>query len=147
MTAPNLTNRFLLELGDGGDPETFGFPCGAQTRSFTITNNLDEATVMDCDDPLDTQAAIVRSLISSDTGASISGRVSKEYLSAWIAFAGQTTPKNVRATFDEAGADGGGYWTIPMFLQSFEISSEGQTTATFTASLVGAGARAWTAAA
>ena len=144
MAAPTVTNRLLLELGDGGDPETFGFPCGANTRDFNITNNFDEVTAMDCDTPLDTQASIIRSLTSSDTGASISGVISKEYLTEWRAFADATTAKNVRITFDEAAADGGGNWTVPMYLQNFRTGAQGLSTATFEATLVGAGARVWT---
>lgn len=147
MADPTLTGKFLIQLGDGGSPsETFAYPCGALARSVTLTNNTGETVVMDCTDPLATTAAIKRWTESQDTQLTISGRVATESLSAWRAWADGGAAKNIRAFIDEAGAAGGGYWALPAILQSFQISVEGKATATFEATIVAAGRRAWTAA-
>jgi hypothetical protein len=143
MAQPTLTNRFLILLGDGAEPEEFAFPCGARTRNFTITNNMDEQVVMDCDAPLDTLASIVRSPISQDVSMSIAGIVSIEAWPMWRAFSMSTLPRNVRIALDEPLARGGGHFTLPAFLQSMEFGGETTSTATFTANLVGAGQLVW----
>ena len=148
MAAPDLSRNFLVMLGDGGDPtETFAFPCGANARSVTLKNILGEDVVLDCDDPLGAPAAIQRFLESQDTILSLSGRVAKgDSLSMWRAWADEGTEKNIRIMFDETAADGGGYYTLPAFLESVEWGSEGKSTATFSASIMGSGPRVWTAA-
>ena len=147
MADPTLTGKFLILLGDGGSPsETFGFPCGALARSVTLTNNTGETVVMDCTDPLGTVAAIQRWTESQDTQLAISGRVATQSLATWRAWADSGAAKNIRAQIAESGANGGGSWALPAILSSFQISTEGKATATFEATIVAAGRRAWTAA-
>lgn len=146
MAAPDLSRRFLILLGDGSDPETFAFPCGANARSVTFTNNLGEETVLDCDDPLGELAAIQRWIESQDTSLTISGRVAKGSIDVWRDWVDGGTEKNIRIQFDEAAADGGGYYTVAAYLQQLEWGSEGKGTATFTATIMGSGPRVWTAA-
>ncbi len=147
MAAPDLTRKFIIMLGDGGDPtETFAFPCGANARSVTLKNNLGEDVVLDCDDPLGAPAAIQRFLESQDTTMSISGRVAKgDSLAIWRAWADDGTEKNIRILFDEAAVDGGGYYTVPAYLDTLEWGADGKSTATFSASIMGSGPRVWTA--
>lgn len=144
MAAPTLTSKFLVLLGDGATPEVFGWPCGANTRSVTFTNNTGEVVTLDCDDPAGESAAIQRWVESQDTSMSISGRVALSALPMWRAWADGATVKNIRAVVDEPAASGGGYWGFPAILTSFEIAAEDKGTATFTASIVGAGLRVWT---
>jgi len=148
MTAPNLTSKMLILLGDGASPEVFGQPCGAKTRDLTLTNNLGEDTVLDCDDPLNTPAVIIRHLESQDFALSIAGMVAKgASLIAWRGWADGGTAKNIRAQIDEAGADGGGYWAVSAFLGQFQLTGELKQNITFTATISGSGARTWTDAA
>lgn len=147
MAAPDLSRRFLILLGDGASPETFAFPCGANARSVTFTNNLGEETVLDCADPLGELAAIQRWIESQDTQLSISGRVAKGHIEVWRDWVDDGVEKNVRIQFDESGANGGGYYTVAAYLQQLEWGSEGKGTATFTATIMGSGPRVWTDAA
>lgn len=147
MGAPNLSRRFLILLGDGASPETFAFPCGANARSVTFTNNLGEETVLDCDDPLGELAAIQRWIESQDTSLEISGRVAKGSIQVWRDWVDGGSEKNIRIQFDEAAADGGGYYTVAAYLQQLQWGSEGKGTATFTATIMGSGSRVWTPAA
>lgn len=150
MADPTLTGRLLILLGNGATPtEAFAWPCGANARNVTFTNNLGEEVLLDCADPLDGGAWVQRWLESQDTQLTISGRLAKEHLATWRAWADGGTRKNVRIQIDESGANGGGYWTLPAFLSQFEMGREGsgQGSATFTATIMGAGERIWTAAA
>ena len=147
MAPPKLTRAFLILLGDGAEPETFAFPCGANARSVTFKNNLGEETVLDCDDPLGAPAAIQRWLESQDTTMSITGRVAKgDSLAAWRAWSDDGVERNIRIMIDEPAVDGGGYYTVPAYLETLEMSSEGKGTVAFTASIMGSGTRVWTAA-
>jgi len=146
MAQPTLSNSFIITLGDGGDPETFAFPCGANARSVTLSNNLGEEVTLDCTDPVGAPAAIQRWLESQDTSISISGRVSTEGFATWRAWADDGGTKNIRIEALNTSALGGGHWELPAICQSLEISAEGSSTAAFSADIVGAGARTWTAA-
>lgn len=149
MAEPTLTGRLLITIGDGATPEVFAFPCGANARSVTFTNTLGEEVILDCDDPLDGGSWTSRWLESQDTQLTISGRLATESVAMWRGWADSGDRKNVRIELDEAAADGGGHWTLPAFLQSMEWAREGAGvggSATFTATIVGAGKRVWTAA-
>lgn len=147
MAAPSTSNKLLVYLGDGETSETFAHPCGANANSVTLTNNTGEAEVLDCTDPTEGNATLVRWATTQDTSMNVTGVVAKESFATWRAWADGQTVKNVRVMFDEALASGGGYWTIPAILTTFEMGREGKGTISFTASIVAAGARVWTAAA
>ncbi|TMV07315.1 phage tail tube protein [Arenibacterium halophilum] len=144
MAAPQLTRSFLILLGDGGDPETFAFPCGSNARSVTLTNNLGEETVLDCEDPLGELAAIQRWIESQDTQVSISGRVAKGSITEWREWVDSGDERNIRIQYDEPSGDGGGYYTLAAYLQQLEWGSEGKGTVTVSATIMGSGPRVWT---
>lgn len=147
MGTGNQTTRLVIQLGDGGDPETFAHTCGANTFGVTLTNNLGENTVLDCDDPLDVPAAIARHLESQDTAATISGMVTTEAWPTWRTWADNGSEKNIKIFLDESAANNGGNWTLPAYLGSLELGKEGSGKVTFTATISGAGKRSWTDAA
>ena len=147
MAAPKTTHKLLVKLGDGGDPETFGHVCGANSRDISFTNSFDETALLDCDDPLNAAIAVQRSLESQDTQVTLSGRIAKTSLATWRGWADAGDTKNVQILIDEAGADGGGDWTVPAVLSEFNMTVEGKKTIEFTATIMGTGPRVWTAAA
>ncbi len=145
MPTGNQTTRLVIQLGDGGSPtETFGFTCGARTFGITLTNNLGENSALDCDNPLDVPASIVRHLETQDTSVTISGMVTTEAWPTWREWADSAVEKNIRIILDESAANNGGYWELPAYCQNFEIDKEGSAKATFTATISGAGQRVWT---
>ena len=147
MPDPVLSNKLTILLGDGGGTEVFSWPCGATSRSVTFTNNTGEQVVMDCTDPLGLPAAIVRWTESQDTSISIAGRIDRASLAGWRAWNDTGNVRNIRVNFGETGANGGGYYQLPAIIQSFELGAEDKGMVTFTASIMGAGRRVWTAAA
>lgn len=145
MGTGKQTTRLIIQLGDGETPaEGFAHTCGANTFGITLTNNLGENVVLDCDDPLDVPAAIVRHLESQDTSATISGMVTTEAWPVWRAWADGGNEKNIKLLLDEAAADNGGFWTLPAYLAGLELGKESSSKATFSATISGAGQRVWT---
>ncbi|TPW28610.1 hypothetical protein FJU08_17560 [Martelella alba] len=147
MATGKQTNRLVIQLGDGGDPETFAYTCGANTFGVTLTNNLGENTVLDCENPLDLPATIIRHLESQDTSCTISGMVTASAWPVWRQWADDGSEKNIKLFLDEPAANNGGFWTLPAFLGSLELSKENAGKVTFSASISGAGQRVWTDAA
>lgn len=148
MGTGNQTTRLVIQLGDGGDPtENFAFTCGGNTFGVTLTNNLGENTALDCTNPLDVPAAIIRHLESQDTSVTISGMVTTEAWPTWRAWADDGVEKNIRINLDESAANNGGYWTLPAYCQQLELGKESSGKVTFTATISGAGQRVWTDAA
>ncbi|AJY44664.1 phage tail tube protein [Martelella endophytica] len=144
MATGNQTKRLIIQLGDGGSPELFAHTCGANTFGITLTNNLGENTVLDCDDPLDLPATITRHLESQDTSVSISGMVTTEAWPTWRDWADDGSEKNIKMLIDEPAASNGGFWIMPAYLGSLELSKEGSGKVTFTGSISGSGRRVWT---
>lgn len=144
MGTGNQTTRLVIQLGDGGDPETFAHTCGANTFGITLTNNLGENVVLDCENPLDVPAAIVRHLESQDTACTIGGMVTTEAWPTWRAWSDNGDEKNIKIFLDETGANNGGDWTLPALLGTLELGKENSGKVTFTASISGAGQRTWT---
>lgn len=148
MATGRQTTRLIVQLGNGATPtEAFAHTCGSNSFTIKFTNNLGEATVLDCTDPLDVPAVIVRHLESQDTQITMAGMITTEALDTWRAWADGGTEKNIRVLFDETLANNGGYWTLSAFLQDFEFAKESSGKVTFTATIMGAGQRTWTDAA
>lgn len=144
MGTGNQTTRLVIQVGDGASPETFAFTCGANTFGVTLTNNLGENTALDCENPLDVAAAIVRHLESQDTSATISGMVTTEAWPTWRAWADGGTEKNIKILLDESAANNGGFWVLPAYLGELELGKESSGKVTFTGTISGAGQRVWT---
>lgn len=145
MATGNQTTRLIIQLGDGATPtEAFAHTCGANTFGVTLTNNLGENVVLDCDDPLDVPGVIVRHLESQDTSITISGMVTTEAWPTWQAWADGGTEKNIKVLLDESALNNGGFWTLPAYLQTLELGKESSSKVTFSATISGAGQRTWT---
>ncbi|AVO36597.1 hypothetical protein [Pukyongiella litopenaei] len=145
MATGNQTTRLVIQLGDGGTPtENFTFTCGASSFGVTLTNNLGEDAALDCANPLDVPAAIVRHLETQDTSATISGKVTTEAWPTWREWADSATEKNVKIFLDESAANNGGHWILPAYLQQLEFGKEAGGKVTFTATISGSGQRTWT---
>lgn len=149
MAGPELVYDLLILLGDGGDPETFGAPCGANSREMKLTNALGEEMLLDCDDPIGAAAVMTRWVEGQDTDLTIGGRIATQYLAQWIAWAdatGAAAIKNIRAELGASAAQNGGHWDVPAVLESFDLGAQGKGSVSFSATIKQAGKRAYTAA-
>lgn len=101
MTKPVTARpgKMRVLLGDGGDPEVFGAPCGLTTKSLTITQNLSEVTIPDCDDP-DAPYWIARDTTSVSASISGEGVLAAESLQTWLEVAYSTDSVNAKVEIE-----------------------------------------------
>lgn len=147
MALPNTRKfgQFKVYLGNGATPEVFAVPCGFTEKSLSITKELVDTTVPDCDDP-DAAAWLGRDVRTLSGEISGSGVMAMESLGTWRAFALSTLPKNVRVEISGTGAQGGGYFTGSWHLTSFDISANLGEKVELSISMQSDGALAWVAA-
>lgn len=135
--------KFLVLLGDGATPETFAMPCGFTSKSFTLSNNLNEIEIPDCDDP-DAPFWTARDIQSMSAQISGEGVLAAEAVPTWsearqnmdgvsvrieIEFSTGTLVYLGKFKFEsfELGAESGGRVTINVSMQS-----DGEVTETWT---------------
>lgn len=147
MSAPDLLggNRFRAYRSLGGNPETFAFICIAQTKGLTRTNTFEDATVADCDAPLNIPA---RKSILASTGwsARLAGVVDAKRYRDLENDSLNEAPKRYQFLLDKPAAQGGGTYTGAVFYESLEITSQNNGLVNFTAQLRGDDALVWAAA-
>ncbi|MGX0963159.1 hypothetical protein AB7M63_003608 [Bradyrhizobium japonicum] len=76
--------KFRVFLGDGGSPIVYTAPCGFTSKSLTLTKNLSEVNLPDCDDP-DAVAWVGRDATSLSAAISGEGVLAAESVEAWLA--------------------------------------------------------------
>lgn len=122
--AQPTTARFgamVISIGDGASPETFTAPCGFTSKSLTLSKNLQEINLPDCDDP-DAAAWVGRDVQSMTATVSGEGVLAEESLVTWKEFFESTASKNVRIKITTSG----GYiqYDGAMHLESLAHSAE-----------------------
>jgi predicted secreted protein len=123
MSAPK-TARFgamIISLSNGASPPTFTAPCGFTSKSLSLSKNLSEVSIPDCDDP---DAPIwlgrdVQSLTASVTGE---GVLAAEAVPTWQDAFDSTASVEVQVeiTFATGVLTYQGF----MHLESMEITAE-----------------------
>jgi predicted secreted protein len=87
-------------LGDGATPtEAFTAPCGLTTKSLTVTQNLSEVNIPDCDDP-DAPFWIARDTVSLSVQVSGEGVLAAEAEDVWLDAAYSTESVNARVEIE-----------------------------------------------
>lgn len=74
---------FRVLLGDGASPEQFTAPCGFTSKSLTLTKNLTEINLPDCDDP-DAVGWLGRDAQSLSMAINGEGVLASESVEAWL---------------------------------------------------------------
>lgn len=108
---------FLIELGDGANPEVFSAPCGLNSRGFDRTAATSDTNVPDCDDP-DAPSWLERDVVSLSASLTGSGVVADEDFDTWDAWFTAATSKNTKLTL------GSRTWIGPMKLSSLKVSGQ-----------------------
>jgi predicted secreted protein len=90
-------SQFLVQLGDGADPEIFASPCGLNSRGFNRTAATNDTNVPDCDDP-DAASWLERDVVSLSGQLSGSGVVANEDFDVWDEWFESGATKNVKIT-------------------------------------------------
>jgi predicted secreted protein len=121
-------SQFLIQLGNGADPEVFASPCGLNSRGFDRTAATSDTNVPDCDNP-DAPSWLERDVVSLSASLSGSGVVADEDFDTWDAWFTAATSKNVQIKL------GNRTWLGPMKLSSLKVSGQRGQRVTFTATL------------
>jgi len=91
--------KFRVMLSDGGSPEQFAAPCGFTSKSLTLTKNLTEINLPDCDDP-DLVAWVGRDATSLSMSVSGEGVLASESVETWLDAAESSEPVAVRVEIE-----------------------------------------------
>lgn len=110
-------SEFLVELGDGADPEQFSDPCGLTSRGFERTANMNETNVPDCTNP-DDPSWLERDVVSYSASLSGQGVVAAESIDTWEDWWTAGTSKNVRVELGDKA------WLGSFKLSQFNITGE-----------------------
>jgi tail tube protein len=144
MTAPTLLpgNRFRLMRGNGASPEVFTFVCIAQTKGLTKTNEYEDATVPDCDNPtsIPNRKSIVR---SHQWGLTFSGICDAKQFRVIDQDCDSETPINYQLLIDKPVAEGGGTWTGPIYFETLTVTSTNNGLVNFNATTRGDDKLTW----
>lgn len=124
--------KVRVMLSDGASPAAFTAPCGLTQRSLTLTKNLNEVTIPDCDDP-DKVDWIGRDAASLSMSISGEGVLASESIEAWLDAAESIDSVDVQVevefpatTYTYAGK---------MHVESLEIGANNGERATISVSL------------
>lgn len=108
-------------IGDGATPtEVFAAPCGLTERSFSLSKELGESQVPDCDDE-DAASWTERDVTSKAAEISGQGVLAADALPVWRAFIESDQSKNVHVELHRNGTKIG-HWAGKFHLESFQIS-------------------------
>jgi hypothetical protein len=75
--------KFRILLGSGTGPITYAAPCGFTSKSLTLTKDLTDVTIPDCDDP-DAVSWIGRDASTLSASVSGEGVLASESVETWL---------------------------------------------------------------
>lgn len=131
MAAPTTARfgKFRVLLSDGASPEVFTAPCGFTSKSLTITKDLTDVNLPDCDDP-DAPSWTGRDVSSLSASISGEGVLAAESEPVWRAAAKSVEPVNTKVEIEFS--TGVVTYTGLMHVSSFAVGAEqgGRVTAT-----------------
>jgi hypothetical protein len=125
--------QLLIQIGDGGSPETFTHSCLINTtRGVQFDSNLTETEVRDCADQ-SLPAKIVRKVKSIDFTPSGAGKTDATSVWAFIQWWQSGLPKNCKVVQNLSGAAGGWTGTGQLILKQFKTEGAAGDYQDFTA--------------
>jgi hypothetical protein len=147
MAQPTVAKqgKMVIEIGDDATPPVYAAPCGFTSKGVTISKNLQEINIPDCDDP-DAPVWVGRTVQSQTATITGEGVAAAESVPDWddIAMSTDSVPMRVTIEFEGVGtktitgnfhvdseafaAEAGGYVTL-----AINAVSDGAVTATWVA--------------
>lgn len=114
------SGMFRVMLGSGSAPITYASPCGFTQRSLTLTKNLEEVNIPDCDDP-DAVDWIGRDATSLSMSISGEGVLAEQSVEDWLdaAESVDSVPVKVELEFPTKTIT----WTGYMHVESIEMGA------------------------
>lgn len=124
-------SEFLVQLGDGGTPETYASPCGLNSREFNRTAATNDTNVPDCNDP-DAASWLERDTVSLSSGLSGAGVVAAEDFASWNTWFESGASKNIKISLT---GDASLVWIGAYKLTALNVTGTRGSRVTFTASM------------
>ena len=124
--------KIRVMLGDGGSPITYAAPCGLTQRGLTLTKNLNEVTIPDCEDP-DKVDWVGRDAASLSMSISGEGVLASESVDTW--FEAWESIDSVDAKMEIEFPAKTITYTGKMHVESLEIGANNGERATITVSM------------
>ena len=126
MAKPVTTKGGLLRilLGSGSGPIVYAAPCGLTSKTLTLSKNLEEISIPDCDDPtaIDWVGRDATSLSMSVSGEGVLAQASVE---AWLD--AQESPDSVPVKVELEFPTTTWTWTGYMQVESAELGAPSNT--------------------
>ena len=97
--------KMLIELGDDATPTVYAAPCGFTSKGVTISKNLQEVSIPDCDDP-DAPTWVGRDVLSQSATITGDGVAAAESVPDWDDAAMSTDSVPMRVTIDFGAGSG-----------------------------------------
>jgi hypothetical protein len=146
MSAPDILpgSKFRILRGNGGTPEAFAFVCLATTKTFRRTNDFEDVSLPDCDDPDATPWRKSKPRAKS-WDLSMSGVVDVARFANIRADADADEPRNYQVMLGTEG-EGAGTYTGLIWFDNLEITSQDNGIVRFTANMRGDDELVWEAA-
>lgn len=94
--------KMRIMLGDGATPEVFAAPCGFTSKGVTISKNLTEVSIPDCDDE-DAPIWLGRDVASQTATITGDGVAAAESIEDWDNAAMSTDPVSMRVEIEFEG--------------------------------------------
>jgi TP901-1 family phage major tail protein len=128
---------------EGAAPIIYAAPCGLTSKSFSITKNLQEIDIPDCDDP-DAVSWIGRDAQNLSANVSGDGVAAAESVPDWqdAAISTDSVPMKIEIEFTSGTKTFEGYFQVDNL--TFAAEQGGRVTMSFTAQSDGEIAHAWT---
>lgn len=135
-----IGRTLLIQIGDGESPEVFSNLCGLTTRSFNMSANEVDTTVMDCTTPANTPQKTAEPGIKNRTFSGSGKFIAGASSSAFIGYVNDAVKFNAKVI-----VPGLGTYTGPWFVSDFTFSGELEGNMDFEATFVAAGVLAFVA--
>ncbi len=122
--APPITARFgkfRVLLGDGASPVVYTAPCGFTSKSLTLTKDLTDVNLPDCDDP-DAVAWVGRDASSLSASVSGEGVMASQSVETWLDAweSSESVPVKIEVEFPAKTVT----WTGMMHIATFTAGAE-----------------------
>lgn len=123
MPQPNTAKpgKMRVLLGNGATPEVFSAPCGLTTKGLTVSKNLAEVSIPDCDDP-DAPYWMARDVESMSSSISGEGVLAAESEALWNAAVFSTDNVSVRVEVEFT--TGTRVWEGAYHLSEFTVNAQ-----------------------
>lgn len=141
MADGQQTGRLLLiQIGDGGSPETFNNLCGIQTRSFNMSANDVDTTIPDCTNPGDTPQKTGVPGIKNRTFSGSGKFVSSAAQTTFMGYVTDAVAFNAKVVVPGLGTFSGSW-----YVTDFTLNGEQEGTMGFDGTFMAAGALSFVA--